>query len=216
MCVLSGGCREDLDSAFSTFKRQPASWLVGSFHLKSPQWSVLSWCHLYGYYSSASLFPHLRTFVTTLESPWMIEGNPPSQGWQTLLHLQTCHVTEHMPGFQERGCGQVWEPFITSSMKRNCSFFLQWNIPLSGMDSLWSCLSESSLPCTSPLYGYAKDPSNVGQTVHQKRCISGFYDLCDIYQVFFKSRICCEFSHSKYKFTCYLIFYYNFVFFKGL
>ena len=36
-----------------------------------------------------------------------------------------------------------------------------------------------------------------------------------VYQVFKKKpRICCEFfSHSKYKFTCYPIFYYKFVFF---
>ena len=30
-------------------------------------------------FSSASLFLHLRTFVITLESPWIIQGNLPSQ-----------------------------------------------------------------------------------------------------------------------------------------
>lgn len=89
---------EDLDSAFSTFKRQPASWLVGSFHLKSPQWSVLSWYHLSGSYSSASLFLPLRTFVT-LESLWIIQGNPPSQGWQTTPSANLpCDRTAQVPG----------------------------------------------------------------------------------------------------------------------
>lgn len=58
--------------------------------------------------------------MITLESPWIIQGNLPSQGWQTLLHLQTCHVTEHKHGFQGRmwtGLGAIYHTLYEAQLQ---------------------------------------------------------------------------------------------------